>query len=166
MLASKKQGLTGGTLKKQRKRSDLSKTMADMIQIGGATCKITRCCGGSGAQACRVLLSVGWPSTLDEWLLAAEYIMSKAIPNPYYHIPIHTTTHTYHNHTTQYQTQGIVSFATRCPYLCPAHPQTPRSRVVRRCDVSSHLPIIIDARTVPAKTHGHPAVSGWSCGRA
>ena len=119
---------------------DLVERYADMIQIGARNMQNYTLLRRVGRSRLPVLLKRGMAATLEEWLLAAEYIMSEG------------------NYQVVLCERGVRTFAqhTRNTLDLAAVP------AVRRI---SHLPIIIDASHVAAKTTWLPRCACRSCGR-
>ena len=98
---------------------DLVETYGDVIQIGARNMQNFSLLRRAGKRSCRCLLKRGLSATLDEWLLAAEYIMAEG------------------NYQVVLCERGIRTFAqhTRNTLDLAAIP------AVRRI---SHLPVIVD----------------------
>jgi 3-deoxy-7-phosphoheptulonate synthase len=60
---------------------ELVSEYADVLQIGARNMQIYRLLEAAGKSACPVLLKRGPSATVDEWLLAAEYILDGGNPN-------------------------------------------------------------------------------------
>jgi 3-deoxy-7-phosphoheptulonate synthase len=107
---------------------DLVERYADIIQIGARNMQNFSLLRRAGRSALPVLLKRGMAATLDEWLLAAEYIMSEG------------------NYNVVLCERGVRTFAqhTRNTLDIAAVP------AVRRI---SHLPVIIDASHAAGKNY-------------
>jgi 3-deoxy-7-phosphoheptulonate synthase len=107
---------------------DLVERYADVIQIGARNMQNFSLLRRAGRSALPVLLKRGMAATLDEWLLAAEYIMSEG------------------NYNVVLCERGVRTFAqhTRNTLDIAAVP------AVRRI---SHLPVIIDASHAAGKNY-------------
>ena len=76
-LAREETGLAVVTEVMAVEQVELVAKYADVLQVGRGTCRISICSTRCGEQSKPVLLKRGMSATLEEFLLAAEYIMAK-----------------------------------------------------------------------------------------